>query len=249
MKMSKDDRYKVKLLEKRIDDGDLEAMMEYAQMFQCKFPEEITETVLEKIVNCYETCMDAGNLTAALNLGAMYYEGVFVTRDYKKAIHYYELATESDDFETQIRAWTNLGYCYYYGRDIPVDDEKAYNCYMCAAVQRDANALYKIGDMYRYGRYVKKDEKMALKFYEQALEEVYPNDPAYSDIVKRIGEFSLYGIGMEKDAFRALELLSEAEIKTYKKIRERDPFAVSLLPKIQRMLNEAKFQVEEELSL
>lgn len=249
MKMSASDKYRIKVLEKRLADGDLESMMEYAQMYQCEFQEEVTTAIAQKIVKCYETCMNAGNLTAALNLGAMYYGGEFIPRDFRKAIRYYEKATQSDDKETQLRAWTNLGYCYYYGRDIPVDDEKAFNCYMRAAVQRDANALYKVGDMYRYGRYVKKDEQMALLFYEQALREVYENYPEYPDIAKRIGECALYGIGMEKDIYRALDMLTKSELKTYTKIRERDPFAASLLPKIQRMLNEARKQVEQDLGL
>ena len=249
MKMTKRDRYRIKVLEKRIADGDLEAMMEYAQRYQCDHPEEVTPAIAQKIVTCYETCLAAGNLTAALNLGAMYYEGNFIPRDFRKAIHYYEQATESDDKETQLRAWSNLGYCHYYGRDIPVDDERAFNCYMRAAVQRDANALYKIGDMYRYGRYVAKDEQMALIFYWQALGETYDNDPVRSDIAKRIGEFALYGIGMEKDVHLALKMLAKAEAVTYTKIKERDPFAASLLPKIQRMLNEAREQVERDLGL
>ena len=249
MKMSTNDKYRIKVLEKRIADSDLEAMMEYAELYLCKFPEEVTPAIAQKMVKCYEICMDAGNLTAALNLGAMYYEGNFIPRNFRKAIKYYEKATQSDDEETQIRAWSNLGYCYYYGRDIPVDDEKAFNCYMRAAVQRDANALYKIGDMYRYGRYVKKDEHMALLFYEQALEEIYENHVMYPDIAKRIGECALYGIGMEKDIYLALEMLTKSELKTYTKIRERDPFAASLLPKIQQMLNEARKQVERDLEL
>ncbi|MBR4643009.1 MAG: sel1 repeat family protein [Selenomonadaceae bacterium] len=249
MRMTKKDKYRIKVLEKRIADGDLEAMMEYAQSYHFKFQEEATPDIAQKIVKGYETCLEAGDLTAALNLGAMYYEGNFIPRDYRKAIKYYEQATESDDEETQLRAWTNLGYCYYYGRDIPVDDEKAFNCYMRAAIQRDANALYKIGDMYRYGRYVKKDEQMALIFYRQAQCEVYETYPEYADIAKRIGECALYGIGMEKDLHLALEMLARSEVATYKKIKERDPFAASLLPKIKRMLNEAKRQVESDLGL
>lgn len=249
MKMSTDDKYRIKVLEKRIADGDLESMMEYAELYHGKFPEEVTPAIAQKIVKCYETCLDAGNLTAALNLGAMYYEGNFIPRDFRKAIKYYEQATASDDDETQIRAWNNLGYCYYYGRDIPVDNEKAFNCYMRAAVQRDANALYKIGDMYRYGRYVAKDEQMALTFYRQALHEVYETYPEYADIAKRIGECALYGIGMEKDAHLAFKMLARSEIATYNKIKERDPFAASLLPKIQRMLNEARELVERDLGL
>ena len=164
-------------------------------------------------------------------------------------MRYYEQATQSDDEDIQIRAWSNLGYCYYYGRDIPVDDEKAFNCYMRAAVQRDANALYKIGDMYRYGRYVAKDEQMAVLFYKQALSETYKNHIMYPDIAKRIGECALYGIGMEKNIYRALNLLTKAEITTYTKIKKRDPLAASLLPKIKQLLNEARLQVERDLKL
>ena len=249
MKMTKKDKYRIKVLEKRIADGDLEAMMEYAELYQGKYREEVTPDIAQKMVKCYKTCIEAGDLTAALSLGAMYYGGEFIPRDFKKAIKYYEQATESDDEETQLWAWTNLGYCYYYGRDIPVDDEKAFNCYMRAAIQKNANALYKIGDMYRYGRYVKKDEQMALIFYEQALDEVYENHVMYPDIAKRIGECALYGIGMEKDIYLALEMLTKAELATYTKIKERDPFAASLLPKIQQMLGEAKRQVESDLGL
>ena len=249
MKMTADDKYRIAVLEKRIAAGDLEAMMEYAQRYQINWPEYVTPDIAQKMVECYETCLTAGNLTAALNLGAMYYSGNFIPRDFRKAIHYYEQATQSDDDEIQLRAWSNLGYCYYYGRDIPVDNEKAFNCYMRAAIQRDANALYKVGDMYRYGRYVAKDEQMALLFYQQALHEVYETQPDFADIAKRIGECALYGIGMDKDFYLALKMLTKAEIKTYDKIKERDPFAASLLPKIQRMLNEARAQVERELGI
>ena len=41
------------------------------------------------------------------------------------------------------------------------------------------------------------------------------------------------------------------EVKVLEKriARERDPFAASLLPKIQQMLKEAKSQVQQELDL
>ena len=151
-------------------------------------------------------------MTAAINLGAMYYGGEHIQRDYKKAIELYERATQSDDYGTKVRAWCNLGYCYYYGRDIPVDDEKAFNCYMHAVLYRDAT-------------------------------------PPYADICKRIGECALYGIGREKDALLAVRMLARAETATYEKISEQDPFAASLLPKIQKMLGEAKTQVEQALGL
>lgn len=249
MKMSKEDKHHIKILEKKIAGGDLDAMMEYAWLYHNDFPEEVTPEIAQKMVACYEKCLAAGDLTAALNLGAMYYSGVFIPRDFLKAVKYYEQATESDDYETQIRAWTNLGYCHYYGRDIPVDYEKAFNCYMRAAICDDPNALYKIGDMYRYGRHVAKDEKKAAEFYEQALENIYRDERFYSDVAMRIGECSLYGIGMEKNIYRALKMLTRAEADTIIKIRERDPFAASLLPKIKKMLDEARRQVDGDLNL
>lgn len=249
MRMNNGDKFRLKSLEKRIANGDLEAMMEYAQMFHSEFPEDVTDEIAAKMVEYYEICLEAGNLTAALNLGAMYYTGEFITRNFAKAMHYYELATEADDGYTQIRAWCNLGYCYYYGRDIPVDDEKAFNCYMHAAIQHDANALYKIGDMYRHGRYVAKDEKMAVLCYNQAAASLSDSDDSHADIFMRLGKCALYGIGMEKDYYMAMRMLSVAEMSAYTKIKNCDPFASSILSKIKPMLDEAKRLLEEELNL
>ena len=173
MKIQKEEAFRIKALEKRIKNGELEAMFDYAQLYLTRYPEEITDEIAGRIVKYYEACMEAGDLAAALNLGAMYYGGEFVPHDFKKAKELYERATQSEDYETQVRAWCNLGYCYYYGRDMDVDNEKAFNCYMHAALMRDSNALYKIGDMYRYGRFVKKDEDIAMAFYRQTWEEAH----------------------------------------------------------------------------
>ncbi len=249
MRITQEDIFRIRALEKRIQNGELEAMFDYAQIYLDRFPEEITDEIAGKIVRYYENCMEAGNLTAALNLGAMYYGGEFIPRDFKKAIELYKRATQSEDYETQVRAWCNLGYCYYYGRDIEVDDGKAFNCYMRAALMEDSNALYKIGDMYRYGRFVEKDEDMAMAFYRKAWEEVSDGTPPYADVCKRIGECALYGIGMEKDSLLALKMLTRAEAATYEKIRDRDPFAAALLPKIQKMIAEAKARVNKQMAL
>ena len=247
MKLSQEDLYQIKALERRIIHKDLDAMFEYACLYQNKFREEVTDEIAQKMVYCYENCMNEGNLTAALNLGAMYYGGEFIPRNFRKAIEYYKLAAKSDDDDTKIRALCNLGYCYYYGRDIPIDNEKAFNCFMRGALSNDANSLYKLGDMYRYGRFVEKDEETAAFLYERAFEETYKNDDVYSDICMRIGECNLYGIGMERDIIRAFELLTAAEIANYKKILDRDPFAKSVLPKIQKLLAEARELLQEQL--
>lgn len=246
--MTSEDKYKITILEYKIAQGDLDAMFEYACLYHLDYPNEITKKIAAKMVKYYETCYEAGNLTAALNLGAMYYGGEFIPRDFKKAFEYYTIATESDEISTKIRAFCNLGYCYYYGRDIPVDDKKAFNCYMHGAILNDANSLYKIGDMYRYGRFVEKDENLAHEFYKKARQNAYPDEDIYADVCQRIGECFLYGIGTEKDALKAFENLSKAEIYTYKKIHKKDPFAASLLPKIQKLLVESRKLLEEKFN-
>lgn len=50
-----------------------------------------------------------------------------------------------------VTALSNLGYCYYYGRSIPVDKEKAKSYWEEAAIFGDIPAVYKLGDMYRNG--------------------------------------------------------------------------------------------------
>lgn len=117
----------------------------------------------------------------------MYYGGEFIPRNFKKAFEYYQLAMNSDRKETYIRAWCNLGYCYYYGRDIPVDDEKAFNCF-------------------------------------------------------------LRGMGVERDAAKALEFLTDAEFYTHEKIRRLDPFAATVLPKILGLLEEVRRKIGKQKS-
>lgn len=249
IRMNKELRYALKLLEQRIKEGDFQAMYDYASSYLNIFPTEITPAIAKKIVRCLQKCLEDGDLKAALDLGAMYYSGQFVPRDYKKAIELYEMATKSESDEVKSTAWCNLGYCYYYGRDIPVNDEQAFKCYTRAALMNNPNALYKLGDMYRYGRYVAKDAEIALNYYNNAWDEVEDDSPEYADICRRIGECALYGVGMDKDPMWAFKMLREAETATYEKIYKMDPFAAALLPKIQQMAEEAKTLLNQELNL
>lgn len=67
--------------------------------------------------------------------------------DYKTAVRHYRRAAEAGNVE----ALSNLGYCYYYGRSIPVDKDAARECWEEAAILGDICAIYKLGDMYRNG--------------------------------------------------------------------------------------------------
>lgn len=56
-----------------------------------------------------------------LNRGAEAYQA----GDYETAVACYKKAAAAGN----VTALSNLGYCYYYGRSIPVDKEKARRCW------------------------------------------------------------------------------------------------------------------------
>lgn len=96
-----------------------------------------------------------------LNEGADAYN----KKDYERAISLYEKSASLGN----VTALSNLGYCYYYGRSIPVDKEKAKSYWEEAAIFGDIPAVYKLGDMYRNGDLPKRIE-YSHKLYRRAFE-------------------------------------------------------------------------------
>ena len=65
--------------------------------------------------------------------------------DYSTAVRYYKRAAARGDSV----ALSNLGYCYYYGRSVAQDKEKARQFWEQAAAYGDVAAIYKLGDMHQ----------------------------------------------------------------------------------------------------
>lgn len=243
MSLTFNEKILLQQLEQRIKQRDWEAMLEWCSFYQMEHPELIDEKIAFLLVKYYTFCMEEGSHAAALNLGALYYAGVFVEQDFGLALQCYEFASHSQEHDIATRALCNLGYCYYYGRDIPVNYPKAFDCFMLGALKgNDANCFYKLGDMYRKGYFVVKNEEIAFSFYITARDALGHHDDIYADVCARLGECYLHGIGHEKDPLLAMHYLSEAETGMYYKIKSKDPFAKGLLPKIQHQLAQAKEQ-------
>ena len=85
--------------------------------------------------------------------------------DYATAIAYYQKAADAGNVE----ALSNLGYCYYYGRSIPVNKYMAHLCWEKAALFGDVCATYKLGDMYRNGDLVQ-DFNFSKAMYRKAFD-------------------------------------------------------------------------------
>lgn len=247
-KLSKSDIAILSDIEDRLAQKELHAMEEWATFFAFDHPELVTDDIAKKIVQFYQQAIAHGISRAMLNLGALYYNGVFVPQDFEKAVQLYHQAANSDDPTVAVRAICNLGYCYYYGRSIAVDKEKAFSYFLKGTLKyEDPNCLYKLGDMYRRGECVEKDEKMAYTLYTKAYEVCSFLDESVADILVRLGECELHGIGTERDIISALKRLGTAEGHLYEKIYiKKDPFAQEVLAKVKRLFQTAEDMLQED---
>ena len=125
---------------------------------------------------------------AADELGKIYYEGLIVPKDYKKAKLWYNTALLKG---IPISAYM-LGECAYYGYGEDVDYEKAAKYYLQAA-SGYVNAIIRLGDMYIRGEYLPHDPAFAKKLYDHVISEeewLYASYGMYSDandeVLKRL---------------------------------------------------------------
>ena len=141
--------------------------------------------------------------------------------EYQKAIRLFERAAANGSTV----AMSNLGYCYYYGRSIPVDKEKARQYWEKAAIFGNVNAIYKLGDMYRNGDLPEDlvfSEGAYIKAFNIANEERDIN--SYPDACLRFLKYCLDPEAKEKNR----EIAQGAVDGFYKRMKLGDEFAAPL---------------------
>jgi len=235
-------------LKRRIKKLDVYAMEAWATFFAFDHPELVTGSMAKRIVLFYKLAVRKKISRAMLNLGAIYYNGVIVRQDFAKALNLYEMAANSGDPVVAARAVSNLGYCYYYGRSVAVDKEKAFS-YFLGGVQKynDPNCLYKLGDMYRYGECIEKDERKAYDLYRKAYAADESSRDFCGDILLRLGECELCGVGTEQDVVSAKSRFALAETDLCERLYiKKDPFAKATLAKVKKLMQTAERLMQEE---
>ena len=146
--------------------------------------------------------------------------------DYSTAVRYYKRAAARGDSV----ALSNLGYCYYYGRSVAQDKEKARQCWEQAAAYGDVAAIYKLGDMHQNGD-IERNPDAAWTFYRAAyrLSNSAKDSETYPDVCLR---YLRYGEGRLSRRELA-HLAGEAVAGFQKRLEEGDSFA-------EKALEEAK---------
>lgn len=177
-------------------------------------PKEFPPYLVDFIKELYEQGIRDEIPSAMNNLGAQYYDGGRgFGQDFAKAFEYYEMAAANGDRQAQ----ENLGYCYYYGRNVAVNYEKAFHYFALGAFDGHLISLYKIGDMYLNGYYVKKNEAEAYRIFSHCLDIMTEEESqnAAGPIYLRLGRLYLYGTGVERDLRSALICYHKAELYLY----------------------------------
>lgn len=190
-------------------------------LIDCDKPAELPDFLIDFITELFEMEIEEGIDDAMNALGAMHYDGRRgFEQDFEKAVYYYDLAAANGNRQAQ----ENLGYCYYYGRTGAPDYEKAFNYFALGAFDGHLISLYKIGDMYLNGYYVKKNVKEAFYIYTRCLETM-TDEAAQSvagPVFLRLGKMHLYGIGTEKNLMGALACYQRAEFFLFNMVKEGD---------------------------
>lgn len=148
---------------------------------------------------------EAGDVSAQLSLGAMYYRGESVPQNYKKAFYWFTKAAEQGNSRGQ----SSLGAMYHKGTGVPRNYEKAVYWYNKAAEQGQADAQNNLAIMYSRGDGVLQDHKKAFYWHTKAAEQ----ELAYAQY--NLGVMYFDGEGVLRDCKKAVYWYNKAAEQGY----------------------------------
>ncbi|WP_299394041.1 hypothetical protein [uncultured Desulfovibrio sp.] len=165
---------------------------------------------------------EQGHADAQFRLGEMYDYGEGVPQDDGKACQWYAKAA-AQGHEAGLKTLKQLaeqehadaqfclGEMYDYGKGVPRDIARAWQCYAKAAAtfknaasQGHAHAQFRLGDIYKEGKGVPRDDDMARRWFEKAAEQ------GHADAQFRLGEMYDYGEGVPQDDGKACQWYAKA---------------------------------------
>lgn len=229
------EKFKIALIEELAAKGNREAILKMSRFYSGE--PKIPAPKAKKIVNYLFELAKNDDTDAMILLGGLYYVGgsCIVKQNYKEAVKWYEKAAGKLDE----RGLCFLGYCYYYGRDMDIDYEKAYSCFSQSAFLGYSNGMFKLGDMYYFGKYVEENKEAAFFWYQEAF---YCTEDDYdrASAKFRLGKCYLYGHGTEPNLKYALEVLQSSEEIFFELVEKGDNFSKITLKQVRKEIDTAR---------
>jgi TPR repeat protein len=110
---------------------------------------------------------EQGDAEAQLKAGYAYENGIYLPKDYAKAVEWWLKSAEQGNIKARCR----LGFCYDKGKGVTQDHTKAVEWYQKAAEQGDTDAQCRLAAHYREGEGVTKDLDKAFELYKKAADQ------------------------------------------------------------------------------
>ena len=171
--------------------------------------EEMDEEQKEKFKKMLEEGVERELVEAMATKGyALYGGNALYECDWEKSRDLFERLYE---ITGDAQFANTLGYIYYYGRcngGVPEYD-KAFKYFTCGHMGGYYESAYKLSDMFRLGKGVPVNKKVAIdlvaRIYNENLERLEHNEFGckYADVALRLGSFFENGDVVEKDLFTA----------------------------------------------
>ncbi len=140
------------------------------------------------------------NANAQFALGSMYYQGINVKKDYKKAIEQYRKAA----MQGHTKAQFNLAYMYFDARGTEKNHNEALKWFLKAGEAKDGKAELYLGLIYKE----KNNHQKAFYWYTEAAKEGYPK--AQYELAKMY----YAGKGCKRDLKKYIYYLKKAAIQS-----------------------------------
>lgn len=136
-----------------------------------------------------EKAMNAGHISAGVQVAKIYLNGWGIERNEQKGIEILEKYSNSENNNIHFE----LGKIYYIGKVKEQNYTKALKHFMIAAEKGHANSQEYVGEIYYWGHGVEIDYLEAKKWYDKAAE----NGNKYS--LRQLGFIYYYGEGVSRD--------------------------------------------------
>ena len=154
----------------------------------------------EKGIKYLNECEAQGICEAYLNLGNVYFDGIAVKKDAKRAFEYYQKAIENGYYA----GYNNIAKCYFLGSGVKQDYKKAFKNYEIAAQKGLAAGCYGVALCYQLGKGTRKNMKKAADYYQKAANQ----NLAVAET--NLAQLYLNGTGVNKDLRKAYDLFLKA---------------------------------------
>ena len=195
----------------KADEGDPDAMFTAVSYMAAEgyIGKDAEPEINERYMSYLERLVEAGRTDALIMLGTALVNGEAASRDPQEAIRLFSLAAEKgESFGNEC-----MGMMYYEGDAVPGDFQKAFEFFTKNEGDKSFCTYYALGEMYRLGLYVERNEETACGYYAKIAYSKSKHreiDDYFWQAQYRLACAKHYGSGTAKDVEEALKLIESA---------------------------------------